>query len=347
LPIVILALWVLGVSFTPLDINQPSDRVAAIAKNASATLAITDEQSSQLLNANDIKLFIISDNQMQVREINNFIRFNKSFSMSDIAYTIYTSGTTGIPKGVEVQRRGLINIVNYFIKTLNLGFGNSCLAATTITFDISMLELFLVFFGVIIIFSDDEEAKCPKTLISFLGKYQVDLMQTTPSKWKMMLASEKEASWFLPKILCGGEPIDKKLAEGLLKHCNELYNVYGPTETTIWSSCAKITNVNALSIGKAVANTLLFILNDSLHCAPIGVPGEIYIGGYGLAKGYCNAADLTQQVFINPGNDFPYIERLYKTGDIACWDEEGNINYLYRKDQQIKLNGYRIELAEI
>ena len=291
----------------------------------------------------------------------------------NLAYVIYTSGSTGAPKGVAITQRALVNLLHTMRQTPGLNDQDVLLAVTTIAFDIAGLELFLpLLCGARVELVPRAVAMDGHELAARLVSRRATIMQATPATWRMLVDAGWPGSAQLT-ILCGGEALPRDLAEQLLTRSAALWNMYGPTETTIWSAVARVAAGADVMIGRAIANTQLYLLDRWLNPAPIGVPGELYIGGAGLARGYLNRPDLTAERFIpNPfaggketrrqgdketgdvvatqDSSFvlrPSSFRLYKTGDLARYRADGAIEYLGRRDHQVKLRGYRIELGEI
>jgi amino acid adenylation domain-containing protein/non-ribosomal peptide synthase protein (TIGR01720 family) len=276
-----------------------------------------------------------------------------------LAYIIYTSGSTGKPKGVEILHSALVNCLESMQKKPGITSNDILLSVTTLSFDIAGLELYLpLITGSRLIIASRETTTDARLLKQTLADNQVTIMQATPATWRLLLAAGLEGNQQL-KILCGGEALDINVAEELLKCSKEVWNLYGPTEATIWSSVAKCRDVKfnvsqnvptSVPIGKPINNTQFYVLNDYLQPVPIGVPGQLYIGGAGLAKGYFNKPELTAEKFIEQLSIINYqlsISRLYKTGDSVRYLPDGNLEYLGRIDYQVKLRGFRIELGEI
>ena len=278
----------------------------------------------------------------------------------NLAYVIYTSGSTGQPKGVSICHQSVVNFLNSMSHFPGLTQEDTFNAVTTISFDIAALELYLpLTVGAKVIVVSREVATNAERLLSELSKSKITVMQATPATWQMLLAGGWSSNYPL-KVLCGGEALSAQLAHQILETGSELWNLYGPTEATIWSTiyqlgASKIVTTSEgapSSIGRPIANTQIYILDPHLQPVPIGVPGELYIGGDGLAKGYLNRPELTGEKFIpNPffNSEFGMrnSERLYKTGDLARYLPDGNIEFLGRIDNQVKVRGFRIELGEI
>ena len=276
----------------------------------------------------------------------------------NLAYVIYTSGSTGKPKGVQITHRSLVNFLYSLKATLGVSAKDTLLSVTTISFDIAALELYLpLLVGGTVVIAPASVAIDSQELASRIEKYNVTIMQATPATWRLLVAGDWKGNNQI-KILSGGEALEPQLAEQLITKGKEVWNLYGPTETTIWSSVYqlkrdRIKDFKTIPLGKAIANTQLYVLDSQLRLAPPGVIGELYIGGAGLARGYWHRSDLTAERFIpNPfvgtyhGTSLPYT-RLYKTGDRVRYNLNGELEYLGRIDNQVKIRGFRIELGEI
>ncbi|MDF5728544.1 MAG: amino acid adenylation domain-containing protein [Rhizonema sp. PD38] len=275
---------------------------------------------------------------------------------SNLVYVIYTSGSTGQPKGVQISHKSVSNFLSAMQQCPGITKQDTLLAITTISFDIAALEIFLpITVGASMVIARRDVTLDGKELFDLLVKSKVTIMQATPATWRLLLDSNFQSSNL--KILCGGEALPWDIVNKLLARSSSMWNLYGPTETTIWSSvCQLESNESLISIGRPISNTQIYILDQNLQLVPIGVPGELYIGGVSLARGYLNRSELTQEKFIpNPfvggRGETEYqssnSERLYKTGDLARYLADGNIEYLGRIDNQVKMRGFRIELGEI
>jgi amino acid adenylation domain-containing protein len=266
----------------------------------------------------------------------------------NLAYTIYTSGSTGKPKGVQIIHSAVVNFLCTMRQQLGITADDVLVGVTTFNFDIAMLEIFLpMIVGARVVIAKREVVIDGQELLEMVANCGATVMQATPATWRLLLEAGWQNSHQL-KILCGGEALHWELANQLLARSPSLWNLYGPTETTIWSLIAQIESQSRLIvIGRPMSNTQIYILDANQQPVPIGVPGELYIGGDGLARGYLNRPELTLEKFIpNPFSDHPS-ERLYKTGDLTRYLADGNIEYLGRIDNQVKIRGFRIELGEI
>jgi len=267
---------------------------------------------------------------------------------ADLAYVIYTSGSTGRPKGVAIPHGAVVNFLASMARQPGLAAGDVLVAVTTVSFDIAGLELYLpLTVGGSVVIASRETAADGALLAAALDRYGATALQATPATWRLLL----DAGWRgRPglKLLCGGEALPRDLADRLLPLGAELWNVYGPTETTIWSACHRVEpGAAAVPVGRPIANTSLYVADRGFAAAPVGVPGELLIGGAGLARGYLGRPDLTAERFLpDPWAAQPGA-RLYRTGDLARFRPDGAVECLGRLDHQVKIRGHRIELQEI
>ena len=259
---------------------------------------------------------------------------------------IYTSGSTGKPKGVQITHGALANLLLSMRRLLSINERDALLAVTTLSFDIAALEIFLpLIVGARVELIEREVAADGARLAGRLNDPGITFLQATPATWRLLL----EAGWQgqpTLKMLCGGEALPRALADRLLDKGAALWNVYGPTETTIWSSAWRVeAGETPISIGRPIANTQFYVLDKRLRAVPVGVIGELYIGGSGLARGYRHRAALTAERFIpDPFGTTPG-RRLYWSGDLARWRADGTLECLGRVDHQVKIRGYRVELG--
>ncbi|MBW4635809.1 MAG: amino acid adenylation domain-containing protein [Iphinoe sp. HA4291-MV1] len=339
-----------GGAYVPLDPAYPQERLAFMVSDSQMPVLLTQQQLLEGLPQHQARVICL-DTDWEIISKNSKENPISSATSDDLAYVIYTSGSTGKPKGVQILHGALVNFLKSMECEPGLSKSDIFLAVTSISFDIAALELYSpLITGARLVLSSREVATDGRLLIKQLNTFDVTVMQATPATWRMLLAMGWQGSPQF-KILCGGEALPRDLAEQLLKRGACLWNLYGPTETTIWSTACKV-EASKLSkylvpIGNPIANTQVYLLDSHLQPVPIGVPGEVYIGGEGLARGYLNRPELTSEKFITNPFDNSKSNRLYKTGDLACYLPDGNIEYLDRIDYEVKIRGFRIELGEI
>ncbi|MEM8677443.1 MAG: amino acid adenylation domain-containing protein, partial [Cyanobacteria bacterium P01_G01_bin.67] len=348
----LLAVLKTGAAYIPLDPNYPDERVNYIIDDAKISFLITQDNVNFNVSAKN-KLSVINlDRERENINKQNKDNLNIKIYPQDLAYIIYTSGSTGKPKGVAVQHNNLLNFLYSMQQQLEIREADKLLAVTTISFDIAALEIYLpLITGATVVLATRDTVIDADCLSQTITENNITIMQATPATWRMLLDNNWQGKSDL-KILCGGEALAENLAAELDSCCWKIYDLYGPTETTIWSSVYKYSkgNSNTVSIGKPIANTQFYILDSHLNLVPKGIPGELYIGGAGLARGYLHRGDLTAERFIpNPfvGTFHETSLRLYKTGDRVKQLPDGNLEYLGRFDNQVKIRGFRIELGEI
>ncbi|MFB2772371.1 amino acid adenylation domain-containing protein [Pelatocladus sp. BLCC-F211] len=343
----LLAILKVGGAYIPLDPSYPKERLEFILQDAKAPVLLT--QTSLLKGIPQYKSQVVcldADSQKIAQQSQENLL--SELTTNNLAYVIYTSGSTGKPKGVQIPHSALSNFLYSMKQTPGLTQDDTLLAVTTYSFDIAALELFLpIIVGGRLVIASREVASDPMQLSAKIIDSKATVMQATPATWKLLLTAGWSGNHQL-KILCGGEALPKYLANQLLHRCASLWNMYGPTETTIWSAASQVETGSAVvSISHAIANTQLYIFDQYNQLVPIGVAGELHIGGNGLARGYLNRPELTAEKFIpNPFSEQPGTN-LYKTGDLARYLPNGQIEYIGRIDHQVKVRGFRIELGEI
>jgi amino acid adenylation domain-containing protein len=340
-----------GAAYVPLDPMFPQERLRFMAEDAELALLVSTSalvdlfdlpRERQLLLDTDADVLAAQPEQRLTPDAARDAR------PEDPAYMIYTSGSTGKPKGVVVPHRAVVNFLTSMAHEPGLTADDVLVAVTTLSFDIAVLELHLpLTLGAKVVIASREQAVDGRALRALLEQHRATIMQATPVTWRLLL----EAGWQAGKnfkALVGGEGLPKDLADQLIASGIELWNMYGPTETTVWSTCARITDTaNGITIGKPIANTTVYILDEQKNLCPIGVPGELCIGGDGVTLGYWNRPELTADRFIaDPFSAVPGAT-LYRTGDLARWRNDGTLEHLGRLDFQVKIRGYRIELGEI
>jgi amino acid adenylation domain-containing protein len=343
--VALLAVLKAGGAYLPLDPQYPRDRVAFMLEDSGAAVLITEERLLGGLPSNVPNVICLHrDHELLMRESADQPASNAI--PENLAYVIYTSGSTGKPKGVEITHRSVVNFLTSMRSAPGLSEHDRLLAVTTLCFDIAGLEFHLpLTTGACVVIAPQNALIDAASLAELIRESKITVMQATPVTWRLLLESGWNA---MPgfKILCGGEAVPRELANRLLDTGAEVWNLYGPTETTIWSTAHRIdSRPGSVPIGKPIANTQIYILDDQRQLVPKGVPGELYIGGDGLAKGYLHRAELTAERFVQ--NPFDSAGKIYRTGDLARWIPDGNLEYIGRVDHQVKLRGFRIELGEI
>jgi len=337
-----------GGAYLPLDPAYPRARLAFMLEEAKVPVLLTQSSLNEALPDTAAQVVCL-DAEAETLSALSANNPSSGVGPKNLAYVIYTSGSTGKPKGVQIHHSSLLNFLTSMRQQPGITEQDTLLAITTISFDIAALELYLpLIAGAKIVLISRVEAADGLQLLKKLNHEGISIMQATPTTWQLLMAAGWKSSPQL-KILCGGEALSRELATQLLKKGQAVWNLYGPTETTIWSTMAQVSagTSNTVSIGRPIANTQIYILDHDLQLLPIGVSGELHIGGLGLSRGYLNRPDLTAEKFIrNPFSDDPD-SRLYKTGDLARYLPDGNIEYLGRIDNQVKIRGFRIELGEI
>jgi amino acid adenylation domain-containing protein len=343
----LLAIIKAGGAYVPLDPAFPEERLAFMMEDSQLKVVVTQGNLLRYLPAHDGQTICLDSDWSTISQES---RENPSRKLDPEtrAYVIYTSGSTGKPKGVEISHRAVVNFLSSMREQPGISEQDVLLAVTTISFDIAGLELYLpLVVGGRVVIASREVAMDGVRLSQLITDSQATVMQATPATWRMLIASGWEGSKRL-KILCGGEGLPDKLANQLLERGYSLWNMYGPTETTIWSTIQEVkSGQGSISIGRPIANTEIYILDGHMQPVPFGVPGELHIGGAGLARGYFNRPELTEERFIRHPFSADSKARLYKTGDLARYRSDGNIECLGRLDHQVKIRGFRIELGEI
>jgi amino acid adenylation domain-containing protein len=344
-----------GAAYLPLDPLQPQERLIATLTDSGARFTLCDHNSHDLLSGGAFPILCIDSETLEHPDISAVVSPHTipTVSLDDLAYVIYTSGSTGRPKGVEISHGALSNFLRSMEREPGLTEKDVILAVTTICFDIAALELFLpLCVGAKLVIASNEALVDAEQLSQLTSGATV--LQATPATWRMLIAAGWKGSPDL-RVFCGGEALPVELSEQLLIRCKEAWNLYGPTETTIWSAIRRIqrrfpgeTSGSATEpIGHPVANTGLYVFDKWLSPVPVGVTGELYIGGGGVSYGYRNRPDLTAEKFLpDPFSKVPGA-RMYRTGDLVRPTIERTYEFLGRSDYQIKIRGFRVELGEI
>ena len=342
-----------GGAYVPLEPSYPKERLAYVLTDAQVKILLTQAELISDLPLQTCSPICLDTDWSTIANEPETIPLCRATS-ANLAYIIYTSGSTGKPKGVQISHSTVTNFLHSMSHQPGFNAQDVLLSITTLTFDISVLELFLpVTTGARVVLVSQEVAMDGVALQAILSQSQATILQATPATWRLLLETDWSGNKQL-KVLCGGEALPRELVNQLITRCAQLWNMYGPTETTIWSTTEKVTVeetsgevASQVSIGRPIANTDIYLLDPRLQPVPIGVSGELYIGGVGLARGYGNKPGLTAEKFIPHPFSQQTGTRLYQTGDLARWLPDGRIEFLGRIDHQVKVRGFRIELGEI
>ncbi|MEX3628067.1 MAG: amino acid adenylation domain-containing protein [Burkholderia sp.] len=336
----LLGIWQAGAAYVPLDPAYPAERLRYMLEDSGAGVVLSDaEHLSQVQALAGSLPAWAADEPWSTPSTLASLPTPQS---QDLAYVLYTSGSTGRPKGVRISHGALSNFLQSMAETPGLKAGDRLLAVTTISFDIAGLELYLPLIG------GGECVLCPaevsrdgRRLKAEVEWVRPNLMQATPATWSMLFHAGWRNTERL-KVLCGGEALPARLKQRFDEIGTTVWNLYGPTETTIWSTLAKLDAKESIHIGQPIANTQAYVLDEAGREQPIGIEGELYLGGAGLAQGYHGQPERTSQAFVDHA-----LGRLYKTGDLARWRADGRLEHRGRSDQQVKVNGHRVEPGEI
>jgi amino acid adenylation domain-containing protein len=317
-----------GAAYVPIDPKLPEERRTFMKEDAATVMTLTDASlQAAIATADESPL--------------------PSVGADDVAYVLFTSGSTGRPKGVMVPHRALVNFLGAMKERPGLSASDVLVAITTLSFDIAGLELFLpLTVGATVVVASREVASDGEMLAKLLEERGATVLQATPATWRMLLAVGWRPTRRL-RALCGGEALPPDLAEELARGCGELWNMYGPTETTIWSTCTRLETGSRITVGRPIGNTRVYVVDAAMQPAPIGVLGELCIGGAGVALGYVGRPELTSEKFVADPFSPVAGARMYRTGDLARWLPDGTLDFLGRIDHQVKIRGFRIELGEI
>ncbi|MFI7344367.1 amino acid adenylation domain-containing protein [Streptomyces sp. NPDC050085] len=329
LVVALLAVQKAGAAYIPIDPDHPQSRIDYILEDAAPVLVL----DAETLSGADLSAQPDTAPDVVIRP-------------DSTAYVIYTSGSTGKPKGVAVPHGALDNFLATMGRRVPLTAADRWLAVTTVSFDIAGLELYLpLISGAAVVLAGKDTVTDPTALVATVRRHEVSVVQATPAFWQMLLMHEPKAGSGL-RILVGGEALPAQLAETLADQAADVLNVYGPTETTIWSTSAPVEPGVSVAIGAPIGNTQVYVLDSRLRPVPRGVQGELYIAGDGLARGYQGRPELTSERFVACPFG-PAGARMYRTGDLVRWGRDGRLEYIGRTDFQVKVRGFRIELGEI
>ncbi|MCX4386974.1 amino acid adenylation domain-containing protein [Micromonospora peucetia] len=334
-----LGIWQTGAAYLPLDPDQPAARLAYELTDAQVSVLLVDHEPPPGVVPAGCRVIELGSADPDERDWPA-----PTPTPTDPAYVIYTSGSTGLPKGVVISHANLANVVRHYLTDLGVTSQDALLWLTTFAFDISALEVFLpLVAGARVVVADDAARSDGAVLLDLVERYDVSVLQATPTTWRLVV-QEAKGRLRGRRVLCGGEPLPAHLARALLATGCTLWNVYGPTETTIWSTSALVTDIDAgVPVGRPIANTTVVIADGDGRPQPPGMPGEVCIGGDGVAIGYLRRPELTAQRFGELGG----AGRFYRTGDVGRWRHDGTLELRGRTDRQVKLRGHRIELGEV
>jgi amino acid adenylation domain-containing protein len=337
----LLAVFKCGAAYVPIDPAFPPDRALYMAEDSGVVAVLMSAASAGLLGAARARLIDVDELLLSAASRGDV---DGGGTSDDLAYVLYTSGSTGRPKGVEISQASLVNFLLSMAKRPGIGPDDVLLSVTTLSFDISGLEIYLpLVSGAQVVLLTSETTVDGRELLRAMNEHRPTLMQATPATWRMLIASGWKPTPALT-ALCGGEALPADLADQIRQRAT-LWNMYGPTETTIWSTCAYLPSGTPVTIGRPIDNTTVYILDAGMRPVPIGATGELLIGGAGLARGYRGRPELTAERFLPVAAAGG--ERLYRTGDLARYWSDGRIECLGRSDSQVKIRGFRVELGEV
>ncbi len=343
-PVCVMAILKAGGAFLPIDAELPPERLAYILKDSGAkVLLISPDLKDKYTD--DGSLFVIpADVALEEAEAPEPV-----CEPRHLAYVIYTSGSTGQPKGVMIEHQSIVHFVYSLSRLWDFSPGARLLCAASISFDISVMELLLaVMNGAVLVLAQEHEVSIPRNMVELIKSAGVNMLCVTPGRMELLLSDKQGAACLrdFREVGMGGDVLPEKLLAQVQQATNaRIINFYGPTEITVCCTCTDVTNTKVPNIGKPMHNVKAYILDAHKNPVPIGVPGELYIGGRGVARGYINKPELSAERFVD--NPFRPGETLYRTGDLVRWYPLGEIEFLGRIDQQVKIRGYRIELGEI
>ena len=344
----LLAILKAGGTYVPLDPAYPQDRLAYMIEDSGLQLLLTQSHLQTQLSIPEGLQTLLLDQPQDWLAAYPTSAPNVAVTGEHLAYTIYTSGSTGKPKGVMVRHAALSNFVASMVEQPGIVATDRMLSLTTFSFDIFGLEIYgPLLAGAAVVLTGKDVHQDPQAVLELIARHAVSMLQATPSTWRMLLDNEHAAALNGRTFLCGGEALPQELAQRMLARSPKVWNLYGPTETTIWSALHPLSVDNSHPfLGKPIDNTALYILGSDLELNPLGAPGELLIGGDGLARGYFQRPGLTAERFV-PDPFSRTGERVYRTGDLTRYRAEGVIEYIGRIDHQVKIRGFRIELGEI
>lgn len=341
----LLAIMRTGAAYLPLDLDSPMERTAFVLEDASPVAIIAEDALHSQFAGSGAALLSLTEAQEAPAE---GVAEPDLSRPEGIVYVLYTSGSTGRPKGVQVTHRNLTNFLRAMQLELQPKATDRYLSVTTLIFDIAGLELYLpLTSGAQVILAGNDVVHSPLLLARLIRRSKATHMQATPSLWRILLSSSEATLDRNLHVLVGGEALSAELASRLHGMAARVTQFYGPTETTIWSTASHLSAVGATApaIGRPVLNTQLYVLGEDRQPVMTGAAGELYIGGEGVARGYLNRPELTAERFLP--DPFAGSGRMYRSGDLVRWNDDGELEFLGRIDDQVKINGHRVELGEI
>lgn len=344
IPVALLGIMKAGSAYLPLDPDGPRERMSIMLEDAAPACVLTLGRYASRFEGTNRACLFLDDTEDETADMLAL----PAPSASATAYVIYTSGSTGRPKGVEVSHGAFSNLIEGMKQLLEPGPSDRLLSVTTITFDVAGAELFLpLAVGGQLVIASQDAIRDPLMLGGLVQSHDITLLHATPSFWRMLLAN-RDVSLSSVHAMVSGEALSPELAGRMLARARKVTNLYGPTETTIWSTYMdlSVADIDPPPIGRPIRNTQVYVLDGLMQVMPVGAPGALYIGGAAVAKGYLNQKALTDERFV-PDPFTPNGGKLYNTGDVARWREDGVLEYLGRRDQQVKIRGHRIELGDI
>ncbi len=343
--VAVVAVMKAGGAYVPVDPAYPPERLAFILEDARPAIVLTQADMATALPPCELLVVDVEEHSPVPAVSPPASQYR--VGPDDLAYVIYTSGSTGRPKGVMITHRGLTNLLETMAQEPGLDAGETMVGVTTPAFDLSVPDLYLpLFTGARLVLASREEAADPDALAGLLERFEARLMQATPATWRMLV----DAGWSgreQLRVVCGGEALPPQLATRLAERVGALWNFYGPTEATVWSTCARVGTDGSVSIGTPLPNTSCVLLDAGGRVVPDGTPGELCIGGVGVARGYLNRPELTDERFVPDRVSGLETPLLYRTGDQARRRPDGTLEFLGRLDDQVKIRGFRVELGEI
>lgn len=351
--VAVIAVMKTGAAYVPLDPDFPADRLGHMVADAGLAVVVSQPSLADVAPPGDYRRVHVAqllEQQDEAADEPTPVAPDppQSGNGSDLVYVLYTSGSTGIPKGVAIEHRNVANFLLSMQGEPGMDAQDRIVAVTTLSFDIAALELYLpLVTGATVVIASREEASDGGSLRALIDSNGATVMQATPTTWRLLIDAGWQGSPGF-KVLCGGEPLPPDLARMLLERCGQLWNMYGPTETAIWSTVHRVTDgEEPVPIGRPIANTRVYVLDRSGRPVPTGILGELFIAGAGVARGYLNLPQLTAERFLRDPYSKDAGARMYRTGDLGRYLPDGNLEFRSRVDNQVKIRGFRVELGDV